>query len=72
MKKIILLPLFVLCFVSANAQVFGNEWINYNQPYYAIKVAQESVYRLTYADLANAGLPLMGGTVNIKHTVVLA
>ena len=67
MKKIILLPLFVLCFVSANAQVFGNEWINYNQPYYAIKVAQESVYRLTYADLANAGLPLMGGTVNPQN-----
>lgn len=43
---------------SAQAQTFGNEWINYNQQYYKIPVSQKGVYRISYAELLNAGVPL--------------
>ena len=52
--------IFMLVNFSANAQkpVFGNEWINYQQTYYKIPVAQKGLYRITFADLQKAGLPL--------------
>ena len=37
---------------------FGNEWIRFNQQYYKIPVAKDGIYRLTYADLQNAGFPV--------------
>lgn len=51
---------FVLCLAlsgSALAQ-YGNEWIQYNQPYYKIGVAADGLYRLTYGDLQSAGFPV--------------
>jgi Peptidase family C25 len=50
---------FVLCTLPALAQkpVFGNEWINYQQTYYRIPVAQNGLYRLTTSELQRAGLP---------------
>jgi hypothetical protein len=36
----------------------GNEWINYTQTYYKFKVVQNGIYRLGYADLQNAGMPV--------------
>ncbi len=57
-----LYPFFVLLLVSvaATAQkpVFGNEWINDQQTYYKIPVAQKGLYRITFSDLQKAGLPL--------------
>ncbi|RYF78046.1 MAG: hypothetical protein EOO39_02475 [Cytophagaceae bacterium] len=53
--------LFIFLFnFAANAQkpVFGNEWINYQQTYYKIPVAQKGLYRITFGDLQKAGLPL--------------
>lgn len=52
--------IFVFVHFSANAQkpVFGNEWINYQQTYYKIPVAQKGLYRITFADLQKAGLPI--------------
>ncbi|MBL0742793.1 C25 family cysteine peptidase [Chryseolinea lacunae] len=38
----------------------GNEWIDFNQPYFKIPVARDGIYRLTYADLQAAGFPLSG------------
>ncbi|MBL7847203.1 MAG: hypothetical protein JNL40_07030 [Cyclobacteriaceae bacterium] len=35
-----------------------NAWINFGQAYYKIPVAQEGIYRLTYADLVAAGVPV--------------
>ncbi len=40
------------------AQRFGNEWINNNQSYYKISIAQEGIYQLTYQDLVTAGFPV--------------
>jgi hypothetical protein len=54
--------LFLFSFLSLDtfAQV-GNEWIDFNQPYYKIPVAKEGIYRLSYSDLQAAGVPV-GGT----------
>lgn len=52
--------LLSLISVAATAQkpVFGNEWINYQQTYYKIPVAQKGLYRVTFSDLQKAGLSL--------------
>lgn len=56
MKKI-LLSLFVLyASVNAWAQPFGNEWIDYNQVHYRIKVVNDGLYRIPYSVLA-ANIP---------------
>jgi len=37
---------------------YGNEWVNFSQPYYKISVAKDGLYRLTATDLQNAGFPV--------------
>lgn len=57
----ILLFVFILGFSFGNtvtAQNYCNEWINYSQKYYKIKVVQDGVYRISYSTLASAGTPL--------------
>lgn len=54
----LLLPGLVLHFQDARAQQFGNEWINHHQQYVKIQVAQDSIYKITYQDLQQAGFPL--------------
>lgn len=39
------------------AQTFGNEWIDFNQSYFKLKIAENGVYRISQADLNNAGFP---------------
>ncbi|PSR53302.1 hypothetical protein AHMF7605_07040 [Adhaeribacter arboris] len=47
----------LLVTVSGLGQVrYGNEWINYAQTYYKIKITKTGIYRLDQAYLANAGL----------------
>lgn len=48
--------LFFVCTI-ANAQNYGNEWIDHNQTYYKIKVGKDALYRIPYSTLQNAGLP---------------
>lgn len=38
--------------------LYGNEWINYEQTYYKIPVAEDGIYRISYATLRAAGLPV--------------
>ncbi|MBX2898165.1 MAG: hypothetical protein KF775_00855 [Cyclobacteriaceae bacterium] len=52
----IFLILLATCF-SATAQ-YANAWIVPGQNYYRIPIAQKGVYKLTYADLQNAGVPV--------------
>jgi len=40
-----------------NAQV-ANEWINFSQPYYKISTSADGIYKITYADLVAAGVPV--------------
>lgn len=41
----------------AQAQIFGNEWINYNQTYYKFKIYGDSLYRIPIASLYALGMP---------------
>ncbi|MCZ4410786.1 hypothetical protein O3Q51_18360, partial [Cryomorphaceae bacterium 1068] len=59
MKKLYLLG-FLFISTLIQAQPFGNEWINYNQKYYKFSIAEDGVYRITFNDLANAGIPISG------------
>lgn len=64
MKLRIFLSFYLLLtFIQLKAQMhnglFGNEWINYNQTYYKIKVAQDGFYRISSTTLTNAGINLL-------------
>ncbi|MBL7732101.1 MAG: hypothetical protein JNM88_13045, partial [Chitinophagaceae bacterium] len=63
MKKNLLLLLLLVSAVTASAQPYNNEWINYNQTYYKFKVGATGVYRITQPTLATAGL----GTTAAEH-----
>lgn len=47
---------FLLSGSAARAQ-YANDWVRPGQQYYKISVAREGIYRLTHADLQNAGFP---------------
>lgn len=50
-----LLTLFFLFSISfLQAQPFGNEWINYDQKYFKVKVWNNGIYRLSWQSLAAA------------------
>jgi len=60
--------LFIVCLPSINAQMingtdtlYGNEWIDYTQSYFKIKIAEDGMHRLSYNDLNNAGI--FSGTI---------
>lgn len=57
--------------LTANAQTYGNEWINYTKSYYKIKVAKTGLYRIPYQVLSSApGLPISaisGNNFNLYH-----
>ena len=38
--------------------LYGHEWIDFNQSYYKIKLAEDGVYRVSYDELIAAGIPL--------------
>lgn len=59
LKRIYILFLFITCIggLKSNAQVFGNEWINFNQTYYKFKVFKDSLYRISIAELHALGMP---------------
>jgi len=58
MKK--LYSLFLILFVPflAFTQDYGNNWINYNQQYFKVKVWQEGIYRINRQSLLFAGIPV--------------
>ncbi len=49
----------------SSTTIYGNEWINYNQKYYKIKVPKTGLYRIDSAVLAQAGVPV--DTINNKY-----
>lgn len=65
MKKGLFSCLFILICLSLHAQMwngqdtlYGNEWIDYGQTYFNIKVAEDGIYQIDYQALNNAGFPL--------------
>ncbi len=38
--------------------LYGNEWINYDQPYFKMLVAEDGMYKVTGQELQDAGVPI--------------
>jgi hypothetical protein len=57
MQKYILFILLVIS-LGAIAQPYGNEWININGSYYKFKIPKTGIYKITNAQLLQAGIPL--------------
>ena len=49
---------------NGNDTLYGNEWIQYEQTYTKIPVAESGVYRLSYESLSELGLPIDGIPTN--------
>ncbi|MBC7695928.1 MAG: hypothetical protein H7141_10845 [Burkholderiales bacterium] len=67
-KRLYILCFFVFIATLAEAQKYGNEWINYSQKYYRINISKTGLYRINYTSLINAGIPL--GSINPKNLQV--
>jgi Peptidase family C25/Interleukin-like EMT inducer len=57
-KRLLLVWLLMFAAFGLKAQLHGNEWINYSQYYYKIKIAQNGIYRIDSATLVAAGIPI--------------
>src|SRR5689334_21182407 len=55
MKRILLL-LILLWSLSAGAQLFNNEWIDYNKTYYKFKIGVSAPVHIKQSTLASFGL----------------
>ncbi len=44
--------------ISGTDTLYGNEWIDYAQTYYRVKVAQDGIYRIGYQQMIDNGMPL--------------
>src|SRR5215213_3275191 len=69
-KAYALIVILISVFVSnVSAQLYGNEWINYSQGYYKLKITQEGIYRIDSLYLRNAGVPALWLSDNSKLQV---
>ncbi len=57
-KKIILLLSICISTCAMHAQFFNNEWINFSQSYYKIKIPRNGLYKIDSTSLAQSGVPL--------------
>ena len=55
MKRFLLL-LLIVSSLGAKAQLYNNEWIDYNKTYYKFKVGTSGLYRINQSALASIGL----------------
>ena len=56
LRFILFLTLLFAFQLAGRAQVYGNEWINYNQQYYSFKIANSSIHKIEYNTLVSAGI----------------
>lgn len=56
MIKRLFIVFFCLIGFGLNAQNYGNEWINYNQKYFAFNVIQTGLHRIDYNTLVSSGI----------------
>ncbi|MBS1634772.1 MAG: hypothetical protein JST26_02540 [Bacteroidetes bacterium] len=57
-KRLVYACIFLCIALLAEAQPYGNEWINYSQKYFKFPVVKTGIYRVDSTALANAGIPL--------------
>lgn len=53
-----ILIILIFSSLAAQAQRYGNEWINYGQTYYKIPISEQGIYRISKAALVEAGVPI--------------
>lgn len=53
----LLITLLFLVSIYSQAQDLGNEWINYDQTYFKIKIAQKGIHQLSFNELKASGFP---------------
>ncbi len=70
MRTFLLLIALLFCSAWLLAQPYGNEWINYSQRYYKIPIYEDGVYRISFNDLADAGIPI--SSINPQHLQMYA
>ncbi len=58
LRKLLYIVLMLIVGFSLNAQQKGNEWISYEQQYFAIPVSSTGIYRVNYNTMLTAGVPL--------------
>ncbi len=66
MQKLLTLIIFLFCcslntyaqMWNAQDTLYGNEWINYDQTYYKIQLAEDGIYRIPTDVLAAEGVPV--------------
>lgn len=56
MKLLVSISLLLTC-LFAKAQ-FGNEWIDFNQSYFKIKIVNDGIYRIDHSTMLAAGVPV--------------
>ena len=57
MKTTLFLLLFCISLhFNSFAQVYGNEWIQYNQKYYAFKIHTSGIHKIDFSALQNANI----------------
>lgn len=57
MRKYFYILFLFIATLSAKAQPYGNEWINYGNTYYKFKVLNKGICRINAVVLSNAGIP---------------
>lgn len=70
MRTLISFILVSLWIVSAKAQPYGNEWINYSQKYWRFPITEDGIYRINYASLVQAGYPV--NSISAKNIQLFA
>lgn len=58
MKRILIVLVHLLLWGGAEAQQFGNEWINYDRQHWYFKVVTDGLYRIDSTVLAQSGFPV--------------
>jgi gliding motility-associated-like protein len=61
MRSALFTLMMIIChqaILSAQTNTFGNEWINYSQSYYKIKVAEDGIFRVTRKNMDLSGVNL--------------
>lgn len=69
-KRFCLLCIVLISTVKLNAQVYGNEWINFSQRYFRFPISKTGLYRLDSTTLATSGVPI--SSINPKNIQLIS
>ncbi|HRP88499.1 MAG TPA: C25 family cysteine peptidase [Edaphocola sp.] len=62
-RLILIFSIFSLCSnISYSQSLLGNEWINYGQNYFKIKIGKSGIYRIPYSVLQSNGMGAVQGS----------